>query len=129
MRSSSIDDFGPRAFSSAMSIGSISDSLARIIAFSAEPPMPMPSMPGGHQPAPINGTVFTTQSRIESLGLSMANLALFSLPPPLAETMISTWSPGTSSMWTTAGVLSRVFTRVKAGSATMEARSLFSGCR
>ena len=90
MRSSSILEFGPRAFNSAMSIGSISDSLASSIAFSALPPMPMPSIPGGHQPAPINGTVLTTQSRIESDGLSMANLVLFSLPPPLAATVIST---------------------------------------
>ena len=34
------------------------------------PPMPMPSMPGGHQPAPIVGTVFNTQSTIESDGLA-----------------------------------------------------------
>ena len=39
-----------------MSIGSISASFASTIAFSARPPMPMPSMPGGHQPAPIVGT-------------------------------------------------------------------------
>jgi hypothetical protein len=48
---------GPRAMSSCMSMGSMSDSLARTMAFSAVPPMPMPSMPGGHQPAPIVGTV------------------------------------------------------------------------
>ena len=44
------------------------------IAFSAVPPMPMPSIPGGHQPAPIVGTVLSTQSTMESEGLSMANL-------------------------------------------------------
>ena len=66
----------PRAFSSAMSIGSISASLAISIAFSAVPPTPMPSMPGGHQPAPIVGTVFTTQSAIESEGLSIDELRL-----------------------------------------------------
>src|SRR3546814_105936 len=64
---------GPRDLRSTMSIGSISDSLASSIAFSAVPPMPIPSMPGGHQPAPIVGTVFSTQSTIESDGLSIAN--------------------------------------------------------
>ena len=67
---------GPRCLSSCMSIGSISASLASSIAFSALPPMPMPSMPGGHQPAPIVGTVFTTQSTIESDGLSITNFGL-----------------------------------------------------
>ena len=62
--------------SSCMSMGSISDSLASSIAFSAVPPMPMPSMPGGHQPAPMVGTVFSTQSTIESDGLSIANFDL-----------------------------------------------------
>ena len=80
-----------------MSIGSISASLASSIAFSALPPMPMPSMPGGHQPAPMVGTVFSTQSTIESDGLSIANLDLFSEPPPLAASVTSTVSPGTSS--------------------------------
>ncbi len=54
-----------------MSMSSISDSLASSAAFSAVPPTPMPSMPGGHQPAPIVGTVLSTQSTMESLGLSM----------------------------------------------------------
>ncbi len=89
----------------------------------------MPSMPGGHQPAPIVGTVFSTQSTMESDGFSIANLALFSEPPPLADTETSTASPSTSSTCTTAGVLSRVLRRVKAGSATMLARSLLSGSR
>ena len=80
-----------------MSIGSISDSLASTIAFSAVPPMPMPSMPGGHQPAPIVGTVFSTQSTIESEGFSMTNFDLFSEPPPLAAMLTSTVLPGTSS--------------------------------
>ncbi|CSI64489.1 Uncharacterised protein [Vibrio cholerae] len=44
----------------------------------------MPSMPGGHQPAPIKGTVFSTHSAISSDGLSITILVLFSLPPPLA---------------------------------------------
>ena len=69
-----------------MSSGSISTSLAIIIAFSAVPPTPMPSMPGGHQPAPMVGTVFSTQSTTESDGLSMANLDFASEPPPLAAT-------------------------------------------
>ena len=110
-----------------MSIGSISDSLASSIAFSAVPPMPMPSMPGGHQPAPMVGTVFSTQSTMESHGFSITNFDLFSEPPPLAATVTSTLSPGTSSTWTTAGVLSRVFLRANSGSATIEARSLLSG--
>ena len=37
---------GPRAMRSCMSMGSMRDSLAITIAFSAVPPMPMPSMPG-----------------------------------------------------------------------------------
>ena len=109
-----------------MSMSSISTSLAISIAFSAVPPMPMPSMPGGHQPAPMVGTVFSTQSISESEGLSMTILDLFSEPPPLAATLTSTVSPSTSSMWTTAGVLSLVFLRSKCGSATIEARSLLS---
>ncbi len=112
-----------------MSIGSISASFASSMAFSALPPMPMPSMPGGHQPAPIVGTVFSTQSTIESDGLSIANFDLFSEPPPLAAIFTSTVLPGTTSMWTTAGVLSRVFFRAPAGSATIDARSVLSGSR
>ena len=80
-----------------MSIGAISDSLASSIAFSALPPMPMPSMPGGHQPAPIVGTVFSTQSTIESDGFSIVNFDLFSEPPPLAAIFTSTVLPGTIS--------------------------------
>ncbi len=112
-----------------MSIGSISDSLAMVMAFSAVPPMPIPSIPGGHQPAPIVGTVFSTQSTIESEGFSIANFDLFSEPAPFAATSTATLFPGTSSIWITAGVLSLVFVRPKTGSSTMEARSLLSGCR
>ena len=103
--------------------------LASSIAFSAVPPMPMPSMPGGHQPAPIVGTVFSTQSTRLSLGFIITNLDLFSLPPPLAATITSTVLPGTSVIWTTAGVLSLVFLRSKCGSATIDARSGLSGSR
>ncbi len=110
-----------------MSIGSIRDSLAISMAFSAVPPTPIPSMPGGHQPAPIVGTVFITQSTIESEGLSITNLDLFSEPPPLAATLTSTLSPGTSSTCTTAGVLSFVFLRANSGSSTTDARSVLSG--
>ena len=74
---------GRAACSSYMSMSSISASLAISIAFSAVPPMPMPSMPGGHQPAPIVGTVFSTQStrrvaRVEhhELALVLAAAAL-----------------------------------------------------
>jgi hypothetical protein len=59
----------------------------------------------------------------------MANLDLFSDPPPFAATVMSTCSPGTNSVWITAGVLSRVLDRLNAGSETMDARSLFSGLR
>jgi len=58
------------ARSSWMSTGAIKDSFASSIAFSGVPPMPMPRMPGGHQPAPIVGTVLSTQSTIESDGFS-----------------------------------------------------------
>src|SRR5690606_35025747 len=81
----------------------------------------------GHQPAPICGTVLSTQSTRESLGLSMTNLDLFSEPPPLAATCTSTLSPGTSSTLTIQGVLSRVFLRVNKGSFSTEARSGLSG--
>ena len=57
-----------------MLIGSMSDSLARTMDFSAVPPMPMPSIPGGHQPAPMVGTVFTTQSTTESDGVEHGEL-------------------------------------------------------
>ncbi len=110
-------------------MGSISDCLASSMAFSAVPPMPMPSIPGGHQPAPMVGTVFSTQSTTESDGFSMANLLFASDPPPLAATVISTVLPRTSSTFTTDGVLSRVFLRAPAGSACIEARSLLSGSR
>jgi hypothetical protein len=99
------------------------------MAFSALPPMPIPSIPGGHQPAPIAGTVFSTQSTISSDGLSVVKTALFSDPPPLAATVTSTWSPGTTSIWTMAGLLSPVFRRAPAGSETMEARSGLSAFR
>ena len=112
--------------SSCMSMGSMRDSFARTIAFSAVPPMPMPSIPGGHQPAPMVGTVFKTQSTMESDGLSMANFDLASEPPPLAATVTSTASPSTSSTTTMAGVLSPVFLRVNAGSARMLGRSVLS---
>src|ERR1700722_13770374 len=112
-----------------MSMGSMRDSLAMTMAFSAVPPMPMPSMPGGHQPAPMVGTVLRTQSTMESDGLSMANFDLASEPPPLAATMTSTSAPLTRETSTTQGVLSKVFLREKAGSARMLPRSLLSGSR
>src|SRR6266516_3852495 len=105
-----------------MSIGSMSDSFAIIMAFSAVPPTPIPSIPGGHQPAPIVGTVSSTQSTIESEGFSIANFDLFSEPAPFAATSTATVFPGTISMWITAGVLSFVFLRPKTGSSTIVAR-------
>jgi len=86
-------------------------------------------MPGGHQPAPIVGTVLSTQSTIESDGLSMANFDFASEPPPFAATITSTVSPGTIVMLTTDGVLSFVLMRLPAGSASTLARSLLSGSR
>jgi hypothetical protein len=77
---------------------------------------------------PWSARSFTTQSTIESEGLSITSLDLFSEPPPLAATRTSTVSPGTSSMWITAGVLSPVFLRAPAGSLRIEARSTLSGC-
>ncbi len=109
-------------------MSSISASLAISIAFSAEPPMPMPSMPGGHQPAPMVGTVLSTQSTRLSLGFRMAKRDLFSEPPPFAARRTSTLSPGTSSTCTMAGVLSPVFLRAPMGGDTIDARSRLSGC-
>jgi hypothetical protein len=85
--------------------------------------MPSESSPGGHQSAPMVGTRFSTQSTMESLGSKHANFDLFSEPPPLAATITSTVSPGTSSTCVTAGVLSPVLRRLPSGSASMEARS------
>ena len=59
----------------------------------------------------------------------MTILLLFSEPPPLAATVISTVLPGTIVWWMTAGVLSLVLTRLPAGSERMLARSLLSGSR
>ena len=110
-----------------MSRSSIKLSLASKTAFSAVPPMPMPNMPGGHQPAPMVGTVLRTQSTTLSLGFSMIILDLFSLPPPLAATMMSKVLPGTICVKITAGVLSLVFLRANCGSSTTEARKVLSG--
>ena len=115
IRSSSMFDCGPRAMSSCISMGSMRDSLARTMAFSAVPPMPMPSIPGGHQPAPMPGRVFSTQSTTESDGLSMAKRDLASEPPPLAATVTSTLPPVTISTTTMAGVLSPVFLAAEGG--------------
>lgn len=109
-----------------MSIGSIRLCLASLTQCSAVPPMPMPSMPGGHQPAPIWGSISITQSTMESLGFIILNFDLFSEPPPLAATSTETLEPGTMLTESTEGVLSLVLRRVKAGSARTEARSLFS---
>ena len=51
----------------------------------------------------------------------MAMRLMFSLPKPLGATVILTRSPGTSSTWSMAGVLSPVFTRSR-GSATTDLR-------
>ena len=106
---------------------SINASLAKTPAFSAVPPIPMPSIPGGHQPAPIVGSVSTTHFAISSEGLSIAIFDLFSEPPPLAAMATSTSSPLTNSTCTTDGVLSLVFFLFPAGSATIDALSGLSG--
>ena len=106
---------------------SIHACLASSMAFSAVPPMPIPKIPGGHHPAPIVGTVFNTQSTILSEGLSITNFDLASEPPPLAAISTSTVLPNTTSMCTTAGVLSRVLIRFPAGSFKIEARKTLSG--
>ena len=97
------------------------------MAFSAVPPIPIPKIPGGHQPAPIVGTVLSTQSTILSEGFSITNLDFASEPPPLAAISTSTLSPKTNSMCTTAGVLSWVLMRLPAGSLRIEARRTLSG--
>ena len=51
------------------------------------------------------------------------NFALFSDPPPLAETWTSTLSPATISVVSIAGVLSPEFFRAPNGSTTTDARS------
>ena len=112
---------------SCISIDSIQACLANNIAFSAVPPMPIPNMPGGHQPAPIVGTVLSTQSTILSEGFSITNFDLASDPPPFAAISTTTLSPNTNSMCTTAGVLSRVLIRLPAGSLSMDARKTLSG--
>ena len=88
---------GPRMYNSCISIGSIKDFFAINIAFSAVPPIPIPNIPGGHHPAPICGTVFNTQSIIESLGFNIANFDLFSEPPPLAAISTVIVLPSTTS--------------------------------
>ena len=119
--------FAARAFSSCMSMSSIRLCLASSMAFSAVPPSPIPSMPGGHHPAPIVGTVFSTQSTTESDGFNITNFDFASDPPPLAATMTSTVPPWTRLTSTTHGVLSLVFFRLNAGSARIDPRSLLSG--
>ena len=51
----------------------------------------------------------------------MAIRLMFSLPKPLGATVIFTCSPGTSSVYTMAGVLSPVLTR-SSGSRTTDLR-------
>ena len=118
---------GPRARNSWISTGAIRDSLASNMAFSAVPPIPMPKMPGGHQPAPMVGRVLATQSTILSEGFSMTNLDLFSEPPPFAATCTLKVLPGTRRVWITAGVLSLVFWRRPAGSSSIDALRVLSG--
>jgi hypothetical protein len=69
------------------------------------------------------GTNESTQSTMLSEGSRQANFDLFSEPPPLAATITSTLSPGTSSTCVTAGVLSPVLFLLPSGSASIEARS------
>ena len=75
------------------------------------------------------GTVLSTQSTMESDGLSIANFDLASEPPPLAATITSTLPPATILVLITQGVLSLVLMRLPAGSASTLARSVLSGSR
>ncbi|OMP13874.1 hypothetical protein COLO4_00762 [Corchorus olitorius] len=126
IRSSSSLFCGPRCLSSNISMSSISTSFAISIAFSAVPPMPMPSMPGGHQPAPMVGTVLEHPVDDRIRRVQHHELRLGFGAAPLAATITSTVSPGTSDMLITAGVLSFVLVRLPAGSASTLARSLLS---
>ena len=79
-------------------IGGFAARLVKMTAMPPEPTMPMPRMPGGHQPAPMVGSCCRTHSTMSSLGLRTAKRDLFSEPPPFAATMTSTLSPGTMSL-------------------------------
>jgi hypothetical protein len=77
MRSASISFCGPRALSW-RHVDRLHQALLGQLATqcSAVPPMPMPSMPGGHQPAPICGSISTTQSTIVVAGVHHLELGL-----------------------------------------------------
>ena len=63
------------------------------------------------------------------MDFNIASLDLFSEPPPLAATVISTLLPGNEFVVNHGRVLSLVFLRPKAGSAKTEARSTFEFSR
>ena len=77
------------------------------------------------------GTVLSTQSTIESDGLSITNLDLFSLPPPLAATdHVDRVARRRSSSCDHRRVLSLVFLRLPAGRpAPRRAACCPGGCR
>ena len=99
--------------------------MASTVTMSMVPPMPTPMTTGGQGLEPARETVSTTASTMPCQpceGLSMLRLDMFSAPPPLAIIQISTASPGTISVWITAGVLSLVLRRACAGSSAIDLR-------
>ncbi|MDI3493544.1 MAG: hypothetical protein PWP17_1427 [Desulfomicrobiaceae bacterium] len=90
--------------------------LASAGARSKVPPIPTPTMVGGHGLGPASAMVRTTNSLIPfqpCAGFSMAMRDMFSDPPPLAMKRMRRVSPGTTWVWMMAGVLSPVFLRVR----------------
>ena len=129
MRSSSSGLFGPRRSSSQHVDRLDSASLASSIAFSALPPTPSPIMPGGHQPAPSAGHRLDDPVDDASRRVEGREARLVFRAAALRRDRQLEVSPGTSSTWTIAGVLSRVLTRENSGSATIEARSGLTSSR
>ena len=82
-------------------------------------------MMGGQGLPPASSTVWRTKSVMPCLpaeGSMMVKRLMFSQPPPLGMTRMWSLSPGTISVWTTAGVLFFVLLRSENGFSTMEAR-------
>src|SRR5581483_7568007 len=99
--------------------------LARYIAYSDEPPTPTPTTRGGQGLPPDSSIVCSTNSVMPSLprpGSITWNFVMFSQPPPFGTTVRRSLSPGTISVWITAGVLFFVLTRAENGRSTIDAR-------
>ena len=70
-------------------------------ATSKVPPMPTPTMIGGHALAPARSTVSSTNvvmARTPSAGTNIRSALMFSAPNPFDATVSRTRSPGTMSM-------------------------------